>query len=70
MPKIDRRTIEQLRELLPVYEQEINESNYVPNWQRQMVGESSKAPTESEKATPESPRCSGLLAPEEYPSTT
>ena len=37
MPKTDRRTIEQLRELLPVYEQEINESNYVPAWQRQMI---------------------------------
>ena len=31
------QTIEQLRELLPVYEQEIEESNYVPAWQRQMI---------------------------------
>ena len=31
------QTIEQLRELLPVYEQEIEESNYVPAWRRQMI---------------------------------
>ena len=37
MPRIDRQTIEQLRELLSVYEQEIQESNYAPAWQRQMV---------------------------------
>ena len=36
--ELDRfQTIEQLRELLPVYEQEIEESNYVPAWQRQMI---------------------------------
>ena len=37
MPRIDRQTIEQLRELLSVYEQEIQESNYAPAWQRQIV---------------------------------